>query len=250
MTSECEQQPQTCIPACKGGKARFRNFIVVQESEPVVQEPLLDRLRKADLYRSNDTFYLHVNTIKPTLSQFIQEFFPEAVVVRGVMAKALDELEHYVYVRSYKDKDEDAVTICERMQNEQWQRQLRQHAIANNYRKQYGHMHTKKPDHMPSSGQSGYVRSDKMARIARSKPAPRTYPASSKEQINMLQILVTSLMAGPPVDRRDLIRELEKINNRLTTLKSNPTWGFEPLTNTQRAWLNHETPPMPDNEMA
>ena len=145
---------------------------------------------------------------------------------------------------------EKAKKCCEAVAIEQWQRELRQHSIANNYRKQYGHMHTKKPDHMPSSGQSGYLRSDKMDRIARSKPAPRTYPASSKEQINMLQILVTSLMAGPPVDRRDLIRELEKINNRLTTLKSNPTWGFEPLTNTQRAWLNHETPPMPDNEMA
>ena len=95
----------------------------------------------------------------------------------------------------------------------------------------------------------GNVRSDKMDRIARSKPARRTYPTSAKEQLDMIQILVTSLMAGPPLARRDLLHELEKINNRLTTLKSHPVWRSEQLTNTQRAWMKHEPPTRPNNEM-
>ena len=108
---------------------------------------------------------------------------------------------------------ENSKKYCEVVSNKQLQRELRQHAVANNYRKKYGYMHTKKPDQMPSSG----IRSEAACRT-------RKRPASAKKQLDLLQILVTPLMVGPPVACRDLIHELAKINNRLTTLKSNPAY--------------------------
>ena len=91
----------------------WRNFIVITENKPTIPENI--QLRKKTLYKSDNNFILHLNTIKPTQIKGVQRFFPDALEVTVIPENEIINFRHLPLVNDYKDKGIDITSVREVM---------------------------------------------------------------------------------------------------------------------------------------